>query len=381
MSELLNDIDNLKLLEELVSGHAVSVNISELSRTLGKHRNTIKNKVDALLEHKILHDPFYPFNGLYRVYPLLGIIKLDIPDCKDCTDKIIQWIKEDPQIFAAFKSRQNEFDTLLFTYHENITSYQIWMSTIPSILKIKYGVEEEYSHFNSSTSYFSNQLMIKYNPSTGINLIEQDFNKNGKITLRGYDLDQLDIDIMKCLVNGKGIKTNQSILCERTGLHRKTIEKRIETLIEERLILEPVCRFPNFFVPPNYLLTYTLIQFKQLDEKVINEIIIDPNIPIAILTIHNKFNMLLFGNHTSLDDHLKWEERYRNNFPDSFGSAEIVYLSPEMNINFDQQIVSLSYIKNRLGEKPEMDLSSTIRLLERARARIFYNIPINKKIN
>ena len=375
MSELLDDVDNLKLMEELVSGDAVSVNISELSRILGKHRNTVKNKVDGILSHNILDPPIYPFHGLYRVYPLLAIVKLDIPDSRDCTERIIQWIKEDPQIFAAFRSRQGEYDTILFTYHESLTSYQLWMSSIPSVLKINYGVDEEDASFVSSTSYFSNQLMIKYNPSTGINLIERDFKRDGRVRLRGYDLDQLDLDIIRCLVNGKGIKTNHTVLCEKTGLHRKTVEKRISALVRERLLSGPVCRFPNFFVPPNYLLTYILVQFRKLDEKVINEIIIDPHIPIAIQTIHGKYNMLVFGNHTSLDDHLQWEEKYREMFPESFGSAEIVYLSPEMTINFNQQIVSLSYIRGRLGKPTEMDLGRTIRQLERARARVLYNIP------
>ena len=375
MSELLEDTDNLKLLEELVSGNAVSVNISELSRILGKHRNTIKNKVEGIFEHNILDSPFYPFRGLYRVYPLLAVVKLDIPDSKDCTDNIIQWIKEDPQIFAAFRSRQGEYDTLLFTYHESITSYQLWISSIPSILNINYGVDTDDAFFYSSTAYFSNQLMLKYSPSTGISLIEKDFKRDGGVKLRGYQLDQLDLDIMRCLVNGKGIKTNHTRLCERTGLHRKTVEKRINMMIASRLLSEPVCRFPNFFVPPNYLLTYVLVQFRKLDERIINEIIIDPNIPIAIQTIHGKYNMLLFGNHTSLDDHLQWEERYRELFPDSFGSAEITYLSPEMTINFNQQIVALSYIRSRLGAPTEMDLGKTIRQLERARARVLYNLP------
>ncbi len=375
MSDLLDDADNLKLLEELVSGNAVSANISELSRILGKHRNTIKNKVEAIFEHNILDQPIYPFHGLYRVYPVLAIVKLDIPDCKDCTEGIIKWITEDPQIFAAFRARQGEYDTLLFTYHENITSYQLWMSSIPSILEINYGVDEEYSNFKSSTAYFSNQLMVKYNPSTGINLIEQDYERNGGLKLRGYELDELDLDIIRCLVNGKGVKTNHTLLCEKTGLHRKTVEKRIDALVEDRLLSPPVCRFPNFFVPPNYLLTYTLVQFRKLDERILNEIIIDPNIPIAIQTIHEKYNMLIFGNHSSLDDHLRWEEKYRTLFPDSFGSAEITYLSPEMTINFNQQIVSLSYIRSRLGEPAKMDLGATIRQLERARARVLYNLP------
>ncbi|TFH13771.1 hypothetical protein E4H04_11405 [Candidatus Bathyarchaeota archaeon] len=378
MSELLEERDNLNLMEELVSGDAVSVNISELSRILGKHRNTIKNKVDAILEHKIIDPPIYPFHGLYRVYPLLAVVYLDIPDGKEYTEGIIKWIKEDPQIFAAYRTRQGEYDTLLFTYHENITAYQLWMSTVPSILQINYGVPEDQANFESSTAYFSNQLMIKYNPSTGINLIERDFKEKGGLKLRGYELDELDLDILRCLVNGMGIKTNNTLLCEKTGLHRKTIEKRIEALQQEGILGAPVCRFPNFFVPPNYLLTYVLIQFKQLDEKVLNELIIDTSIPIAIQTIHGKFNMLLFGNHSSLDEHLRWEEGYRTMFPDSFCSAQITYLSPEMTIYFNQQTVSLCYIRSRLGETKGVDLGRTIRQLEKARARVLYNFPKGK---
>lgn len=375
MSELLEDRNNLKLMDELVSGHAVSVNISELSRLLGRHRNTIKKKVDEIFNHKIIDPPVYPFHGLYKVYPLLAVVNLDIPDGKDATEKIIRWVKEDPHIFAAFRSRQGEYDTILFTYHEDITAYQLWMTTVPSILMINYGVKEEHAKFESSTAYFSNQLMIKYNPSIGINLIEKDFQKKGELELRGYKMDELDLNIIRCLVNGKGIKTNHTLLCERTGLHRKTIEKRIIALREDGLLGEPVSRFPNFFVPPNYLLTYVLVQFKKLDERVLNEIIIDTNIPIAIQTIHGKFNLLLFGNHSSLNDHLKWEERYRTMFPDNFGSAQITYLSPEMTINSNQQMVSLCHIREKLGESREMNLGRTIRQLERARARVLYNLP------
>jgi len=375
MSELLEDHDNLKILEELVSGNAVSVNISELSRILGKHRNTIKKSVEKLFKHNVIDRPFYPFHGLYRIYPLLAVIYLDLPECRDCTEDIIKWIKEDPQIFAAYRSRQGEYDTLLFTYHESITSYQLWIATIPSILKINYGVEEEYANFEMSTAYFSNQLMIKYNPSTGINLMERDFNKNGELILRGHSLDQLDLDIIRCLVNGKGIKTNTTHLCDKTELHRKTVEKRVSSMIDERLIAEPVCRFPNFFVPPNYLLTYILVQFRELDERIINELIIDPNIPIAIHTVYGRYNMLVFGNFKDLDEHLKWEENYRVLFPESFGSAQVVYLSPEMTISFNQQIVSLSYIRSKLGKEEEMDLGRTIRQMERARARVLYNLP------
>jgi len=375
VSKLLDDEDNLRLMEELISGNAVSVNISELSHILGKHRNTIQKRVDNIFKYKLIDAPFYPFRGLYSVYPLLAVVNMDIPQCKVCTEEIINWIKDDPQIFAAFRSRQGEYDTLLFTYHENITTYQLWMSTVPSILEIRYGVEAEHASFPSSTSYFSNQLMIKYNPSLGVNLLDQDYNKKGELILRGYSLTELDLDIIRCLVNGKGIKTNLSVLCEKTGFHRKTVEKRIQRLIDEKLLTAPVCRFPNFFVPPNYLLTYMLVQFRQMDEKVLNEIIIDSHIPIVFQTIHGKFNMLLFTNHSNLEDHLKWEESYRIMFPDCFGSAQITYLSPEMTINFNQQLVALSYIQNKIRGRKEFDLGTTIRKLERFRARVLYNLP------
>ena len=375
MSDLLEDRNNLLLMEALVSGEAVSVNISELSKILGKHRNTVKNKVEALFEHKILNPPIYPFHGLYRVYPLLAVINMNMPEEEKCANGIVEWIKKDSKIFAAFRTRQGDYDTLLFTYHENITAYQLWMLSIPSVLRIKYGVCENHVNFESSTAYFSNQLIIKYNPSSGIRLIERDFREKGELILKGYSLDEVDVQILRCLVRGRGIKTNTTLLCEKTKLHRKTVEKRIAALQKEGLLGMALCRFPKFFVPPNYLLTYSLVQFKELDEKVLNELIIDVNIPIAIQTIHGKFNMLLFGNHSSLDEHMRWEERFRLMFPENIGSAQIVYLSPEMTINLDQQLVSLCYIREKLGTRETMDLGTIIRQLEKARARVLYNIP------
>ncbi len=375
MKNLLDDKENLELLEELVSGNALSVNISVLSRILNKHRNTIKKKVENIFKYKIVDPPVFPFSGLYKVYPLLAVINLDIPDEEQYSDKVEKWVKEDPYIFAAFRSRQGEYDTLLFTYHENITNYQLWMLSIPSILKLKYGVSEEHANFTSSTSYFSNQLMIKYNPSTGINLMEADLKKEGKLTIRGYNLDELDLKILMCLVYGKGIKINISSLSKKFKLHRKTIDKRISMLLKARLISEPICRFPNFFVPPNYLLTYMLVDLKKMDEKFIRDIIMDPNIPIAIQTIHGKYNLLIFGNHRSIDDQLRWEEKYRKKFCDSFRSASITYLSPEMTISFSQQIVSLSYIRKKLVQDNGIDLGRTIQSLRRARAQLLYDHP------
>lgn len=359
MTDLLNDKETLILLENLVSGKAVSVNFSALSRIFDKHRNTIKKKVENIFDYKIVNRPVFPFQGLYKIYPLLVAVHIDMPENED----FVKWVKEDPHIFAAFRSRQGDYDTLLFVYHENITDYQLWMDSLPSILKLEYGISEKDATFVSNTSYFSNQLMIKYNPSSGIHLMERDFQEKGGLTINGYSLDDLDLKIVKSLVSGMGIKVNNTLLCSKSGLHRKTVEKRINALLKEGLISNPVCRFPNFFVPPNYVLTYSLFEIKKSKEKVISEIRKDPHVPIALKIIHGKYNVLLFGNHGSISDHLKWEEGYRLRFPGSFGSANITYLSPEMTISFDQQIVSLSIIRDNLEIFKGKDLRKTVQTI------------------
>jgi len=359
---LLTDEANLLLLQSLVSGEAVSVNLSVLSRILGKHRNTIKKKVEAIFEHKILDPPVFKFPGLYRYYPLLIALNLDQPRMPSERIKFEKWVKEDPYIFAAFSSRQGDYDTLLFIYHQNITSYQLWMESLPSTLRSTYGLSEAAANFESSTTYFSNQRVIKYNPSSGIHLIESDFQKGGELDINGYNLDLVDLEIMKSLVSGKGIKTNYSALCEKTGLHRKTIEKRISELMKEGLLSTPVCRFPSYFVPPIYVLTYSLFEIKKSQEKVIREIVQDPHVPIGYKILHGKFNFLLFGNHHSIGDHLRWEEGYRKKFPDAFGSVNITYLSPRMTIAFDRKIVALSLIQNKMKSLHGKRLRKTLEM-------------------
>jgi len=147
MTDLLNDRDTLLLLESLISGNAVSVNFSALSRILDKHRNTIKKNVENIFDYKIISRPVFPFLGLYRIYPLLVAVHIDMPG----NEKFVKWVKEDPYIFAAFRSRQGDYDTLLFVYHKNIMNYQLWMDSLPSILKLKYGVAERDATFVSDT--------------------------------------------------------------------------------------------------------------------------------------------------------------------------------------------------------------------------------------
>lgn len=344
MLTLLENEQNLCLLENLVSGKAVSVNLSVLSRSLGKHRNTIKKKIDKIFDHAIVDRPAVPFRGLSTIYPLFVVVQVDLPN----HENIEAWVKEDPYIFAAFKSRQGDYNTLLFVYHESITSYQRWIDTLPAVLHRDYGISDKDTRLVVSTSYFSNQLMLKQVPSTGIVLMDADFRAKGELVINGYALDELDLNILKCLLSGRGIKINHQLLSLESGLHRRTVEKRLTAMYASKLISPPVCHFPSFFVPPNYILTYSLFEIKKAHENVLQKMIRDPCIPVAIKIVHEKYNLLLFGNHHSISDHLRWEEAYRKTFPDTFGSAHITYLSPEMTISFNHQIVSLCIIRNTL---------------------------------
>lgn len=350
---MLNDPVNLRLLEKLVSGEATSPNLSLLSKRFGKHRNTVKERVDELLDHKVLDRPVFPFIGLYREYPLLIAVRADIPN----DEQFRRWISTDEHIFAAFRSRQGEYNTLLFLFHKDVTSYQLWRESLVPQGKIP---PREF-RYPSSTSYFSTRMMVKYEPSSAIKLIEEDLRRNGELEINGCTIDRLSFDIMKALVLGEGIKVNENFLSKELGLHRRTISKRIERLIEEGFVGRPVCRFPNFFVPPNYILVFSLYEVRRSKEAILEEIRRDPHVPIAMNVSHGRYNLLLFGNHNSITDHLEWEERYEAKFSNCFGSADITYLSPKMTVSIDQQKVSLGIIRGKLrelegGPQPERPL-------------------------
>ena len=149
MIELLEDIKNLRILHSLVSGESVSINYSVLSETIGSHRATLQKRVERLCHHHVLESPCFPFQGLFKVYPLLTVLNIDIPECVECSMAITRWIKEDPHIVMAYRSRQGDYDSLLFTLHENLEANHVWMSRIPDILENSYSVRVISHSFSS----------------------------------------------------------------------------------------------------------------------------------------------------------------------------------------------------------------------------------------
>ena len=129
---LLNDEINLRLLRYLVSGEGISINIRAIARDLKIHRNTAKRKLDILFDAKILTEPFYPFPYLYEAFPLLILVKADMPRSKD----VIDFLKDDSHIFAAFSCMEGPYNTFLIEYFKNLESYHSWRERIVKDYKI-----------------------------------------------------------------------------------------------------------------------------------------------------------------------------------------------------------------------------------------------------
>lgn len=341
MEYLLNDELNLKILSDICSGEGVDVNISELSRSLKKHRNTIRDRVNNLFEYEIINKPIYPFFYLYKEYPLMVLARADLP--RDNQTK--SFIENDPNIFAAFFKKDEEYNTFIIEYHKDISSHQKWRDSLISNGKLP----PRETRYPADIMYFSNKNFIKYHPEHMIKLIEEDKEKHHGI-INNLKLDKLSIEILTELANGKGLQTNEHFLAEKYGIHRKTIERRIKKLLEKRIILPPTCRFPRLLVPPDYTLVVTLVELKKKPEKLMKAWQADPHIPIMIPASTGRYTHLLFCSFYRIRDHLAWEENYDQMFPGCIGAIRNKYLSPLMMFSIMQQRVSLDIINKKIEQ-------------------------------
>ncbi|MFX0044809.1 MAG: hypothetical protein ACFE8Z_03090 [Candidatus Hermodarchaeota archaeon] len=339
---MLDDERNLLLLKNICSGKGVSVNISVLSRLLRKHRNTVRERVAGLFEHAIIDRPVFPFIHLLNEYPLLVVARADLPLSK----KIEQWIKDDENLFAAFKIREEEFNTMLFEFHTSLYGQYMWRESLVE----KGVIPSRDTRFPSSALFFSNRLIVKYEPSTGLKLIGQEVEKQGYSDIDGYELKRLDFEILKHLLEGRGIKVNENLLSREVGLSRRAVQNRILKMIRDRIILNPLCRFPQFFVPPGFIFVFSLVEVKDHREEILAQWLNDPHLSIIYRTSTGRYNFLLFANYRSVEDHLLWEEKYADMYPGCFGLAAINLLVPKMTVSIDQQKVSLGIIEKRLKE-------------------------------
>jgi predicted transcriptional regulator len=341
MSDLLDDRTNLLLLQEICAGNGLEVNLTQLSKRLKRHRNTIRERVRSLLSHRVIDRPVVPFLGLFRERPLLVVVYADLPE----DARVSKWIKEDMNIFGAYRIREGDYNMMLFEFHSDVWSYHVWRDSLVPNGKIP----ARTGRSPSDTLYLSNRLITKYQPSTAIRLIEEQFGKSREIVINDCVLDKLALDVLKCLLEGKGIKVNENALSKKIGVHRSTIRRRIWRMEEMGLIHRPLCRFPLLFTPANFLLVFSMLEVKD-PRKFINDIANDPHVSLAYNISKGRFNTLLFESHADIESYLRWESSYESKYPGCFGSIKNNYLSPRMTISIDQQKVSLGIIAERLKE-------------------------------
>ena len=114
------------------------------------------------------------------------------------------------------------------------------------------------------------------------------------------------------------------------------------------IIYKPLCRFPTFFAPPGFLLVFSLVEVRKPREKVMLDILNDPHISLAYRISEGRYNLLLFGAYSDIEDYLQWESMYDSKYPNCFGSIDNTYLTPKTALSIDQQKVSLGVIENKI---------------------------------
>ena len=353
MKDLLNNELNLQLLDYIVSGEGVEINVSELSKKLIKHRNTIKDRVTELLKYKIINKPQYPFPWLFSEYPLMVISRTNFS--RD--EKTRHFIEYNNHIFAAFFFKEEEYNTLMISFHKNVCEHQRWREHIISneiIPKREDGYPSQVLHLGTG-------CFIKHNPSITIKLIEQNIMDEKQTHIKGLKIDKISLNILKMLLRGDGIRTNEHFLAKKLNVHRRTIERRIDNLRKAGIIRRPVCFFPRVIVPPEYVLVKSLFQIKKQQESVLKILKNDSHITWIIKAVTGKggYNLVLFSSFYRIEDHLAWQEQLDQRFPGCIGAIKDTYLSPKMTFSIDPEYVSSCIIKDKLNHIHAKELKKT----------------------
>jgi predicted transcriptional regulator len=326
----------------LTNGDGVEMNISSLSNTLKKHRNTIKMHVKDLIDHGIINEPSYPLQWLFVEYPLLVIVRSDLPK----TDEVNNFVREDKNILGAFQVRDEEYNTLFLELHEDIYQYEEWRDRIVKENRIP----PREKRYPANSIFFSNKKMIKYQPHSSISVIERSFRKDHNMKINGLRMNSLTISLLKKLLFGEGVRTNENILSKKLEVHRKTVERRISALLDRGILSKPNCMFPEWLVPPDHILVYYLVEARKSKQQMIREIKKDPHIPMALHAHTGGYNLLLFGVFPNVESHFLWEEVYEKKFPGCLGRVKKIYLSPKMTISMDIEKVTLGIIEKYRNE-------------------------------
>ena len=333
MVQTLNDSLNIKLLQLICSGTGVDINISEISEKLKKHRNTVASRLENLFSKKIIDKPFHPFPRVFSEYPLLVLEKANLPRNQQTNT----WIEKNPHIWAAFFVKDEDYNTLLIELHEDLHAYQVWRDCI---------LQGEY--VSSEAIYLSTKAIIKNDLAASVELLKSDFHNSPQMKMNGLTIDQTYLDLIEALILGKGVWTNPNSLARELNVHRMTVQRRLDLLLQEKIISRPVSRFPRMWAPPGYFIVLSLIELKRQKDRISKILTEDPHTSLMVKAGAGKYNLLAISCFSRLRDHLTWEEEYDQKFSGSIGAVKNLYLSPSMTFSIHQQYVPLEFLKKQL---------------------------------
>ncbi|MFX1511800.1 MAG: hypothetical protein ACFFCQ_04375 [Promethearchaeota archaeon] len=152
---------------------------------------------------------------------------------------------------------------------------------------------------------------------------------------------------VKKIIYNEGI--NENYLGRQLDVHRRTIKRRIEKLLAEKIILPPVCRFPQVLIPPEYVLVFSLIEIKKKKDEILNTLIKDPHIPVIFKASLRKFNLVIISTYYKIEDFLEWAEEFDQRFLGCIGAVKNSYLSPGLSFSIAQNHVTLLYLRHKMN--------------------------------
>ena len=146
MADLLEDRTNLLLLQEICArewSRSEPDAVVETPEEAQKHDQ--RDRVRSLLSHKVIDRPVVPFLGLFRERPLLVVVYADLPE----DARVSKWIKEDMNIFGAYRVREGDYNIMLSEFHG--VSGVIMFGEILLSLMARYLQDEEEPHLTLCT--------------------------------------------------------------------------------------------------------------------------------------------------------------------------------------------------------------------------------------
>ena len=340
MKDLLHDDLTLKILELLVSGKGVDANISQLAKQFDRHRHTIKDRVDGLYDHKIIRKPSYFFNGLLKELSLFVISK-----CEYGRDKKTRlFIENDPNIFAAYKFKDEAYNTITIQFHKNLNSYYTWLDQVHQ--------EELVTHFENQhfpeALLFSTDRVLKFNLSSAIDILEKNFSNGTLTTMNDFKLDNLSFKILRAMVKGNYIRTNENFIAKELNIPRKTVTRKIRTLLESNIISYPRSLFHNVFSPPEFIVVLSLIETRKNHEEIMKILITDPHSTMLIRANQGRYDLFVISTFPSVEKYLEWQENLGISYSCKIGSIKNTFLSPKMAFSINYDKIFLEFIHNRI---------------------------------